>query len=204
LLNRHFGRAAYVVGAALILIPMFDAGTSVLPLRFAESRWRYGTIGLLSNSLLIPMAGVLVIYAIAFTHGHRRTLRALGALAALSSVLCVAAIVAIALTHGHRRTLRALGALAALSSVLCVAAIVMFALDSVQSQRDIRPELHVAYIVGSSTAAAKLLIGAIAFGFFALAGLKRLPGDTLKSPKRDQVLLGDLGARRGKHQNATV
>jgi len=173
LLNRYFGRAAYVVGAALILVPMFDAGTSVLPIRFAESRWRYGTVGLLSNSLLIPMAGVALVFAIA-------------------------------LTQGHRRTLRALGAIAAMSCVMCVAAIVTFALDALQSQSGIDPKFHFAYIVASSTAAAKLLIGAIAFGYFALAGLKRAPGEVAKLGKRDQVLVGDLGVQRGKPENAIV
>jgi len=172
LLNRYFERAAYVV-AALILIPMFDAGTSVLPLRFAESRWRYGTIGLLSNSLLIPLAGVLVVYAAA-------------------------------LAQGRSRTLRALGAIAALSAVLCMAAIVTFLLDAVQSQRDIRPELQLAYIVGSSTAAVKLFIGAMAFAYFALAGLKRAPGEARKSSKRERALISDLGGTPGTHQKAGV
>jgi hypothetical protein len=97
LLNRNLARAAYVVGFALILIPMFDAGTSVLPLRFGESRWRYGAIGLLSNSLLIPMAGVLVLFAVATTCTHRRTLRTLGGLAALSCASCVVGIIIFAL-----------------------------------------------------------------------------------------------------------
>ena len=172
-MNRHLSYALYVVGFALILIPMFDAGTSVLPLRLAESRWRYGTIGLLSNSLLIPMAGAAIVFAVA------------------SAV-------------GHRRTLRALGAVAALSSVLCFAAMVTFTLDALQSQGGVKPELHQAYIVASSTAFVKLLIGGVAFAFFALAGLKRAPSEVARPGKRDQVLVGALDQKREKKENAVV
>jgi hypothetical protein len=161
LLNRNLARAAYVVGFALILIPMFDAGTSVLPLRFAESRWRYGTLGLLSNSLLIPLAGVLVIFAVANAYGHRRMLRVLGAIAGISTLLCFAAMIT-------------------------------FSLDALQSQGGIAPAYHAAYLVASSTALVKLLIGGIAFAFFALAGLKRLVGESAKPGKRDQILVGNL------------
>ena len=173
MLNRHFARAAYVVGLALILIPMFDAGTSILPFRFGEARWRYGSVGLLSNSLLIPMAGVLIVFAVATTHNHRRALRALGAGAAVSSVLCVLAIF-------------------------------LFALDAVQSRAGLRPEMQTAFIVGSSTAAAKLLIGALAFGFFALAGLKRPAGETGRAMKRDQVLVAKPDSRREQKENAAT
>lgn len=172
MLNRHFARAAYVVGLALIFIPMFDAATSILPFRFGEARWRYGSVGLLSNSLLIPMAGVLIVFAVAIAHNHRRALRALGAIAAASSGLCILAIFT-------------------------------FALDALQSRVGLRPEMQTAFIVGSSTAAAKLLIGAIAFGFFALAGLKRPASETGKAMKRDQVLVGKLDSRREEKENAT-
>ena len=172
MLNRHLAKAIYVVGFALIVIPMFDAGTSILPLRFAESRWRYGSIGLLSNSLLIPMAGVAMVFAVANAYGHRKTLRVLGAIAATSSVLCMAAIV-------------------------------LFALDALQSQGGIQPEAHLAFIVASTTAGVKLLIGAVAFGFFGMAGLRRTPSESARVSKREQVLVGDLGQKR-KQVDATV
>ena len=166
-MNRHLGRALYVVGTALILIPMFDAGTSVLPLRFAQARWRYGTVGLLSNSLLIPLAGVAVVFAVAHVQGHRITQRVLSVIAAISAVLCVAATVS-------------------------------FALDALQSQGEIKPELHLAFIVGSTTAAVKLLIGAVAFTFFALSGLGRRSSDATRSSKHDKLFLGDLPKPAGK------
>jgi hypothetical protein len=172
-LNRYLARGAYVVAFALIVIPMFDAATSVLPLRFGESRWRYGTIGLLSNSLLIPMAGVLVAFAIANAYGHRKTLRTLGGISALSAVMCLAAIVT-------------------------------FALDALQSQSGIVPAAHQAYIVASSTAAIKLLLGAIAFTFFALAGLKRLPSGAGKGAPRDRILVTDANMKREKPAKASV
>jgi predicted membrane protein len=150
---------------------MFDAGTSVLPLRFAESRWRYGSIGLLSNSLLIPMAGALIVFAIANASNHVRTLRVLGVIAGLSCALCLAAIGT-------------------------------FTLDAIQSQRDINPALRLPYVVGTATAFVKLCIGAIAFGFFALAGFKR--SATGRPEKRDQVLVGKLEPTRPKSKAAPV
>jgi hypothetical protein len=172
LLNRHLARAAYVVGFALILIPMFDAGTSILPLRLGESRWRYGSIGLLSNSLLIPMAGALVVFAVANAFSHRRTLRVLGGIAAVSCLLCVVSILT-------------------------------FALDALQSQVGLRPEVQTAYVVGSATAGIKLLIGAVAFGFFALAGLKPVSGDS-SMPAKGRVLIGNLEPTRVKRESASA
>jgi hypothetical protein len=171
LLNRNLARAAYVVGFALILIPMFDAGTSVLPLRFAESKWRYGSIGLLSNSLLIPMAGVAIVFAVANAYGHLRTMKILGGIAAVSAVLCLIATGS-------------------------------FTLDALQSQREVRPDLHMAFLVAGGTAVVKLLLGGVAFAFFAAAGLKRLPGES-KSSRRDQRLVGELAPKR-KQVDATV
>jgi hypothetical protein len=161
LLNRHLARAAYVVGSALILIPLFDAATSILPFRFGEARWRYGSVGLLSNSLLIPMAGALIVFAVANASNHRRALRALGSIAAVSCALCVLAIFT-------------------------------FALDALQARAGLRPEMQTAYVIGSSMAVAKLVIGAIAFGYFALAGLKRTGGETGRPVTRDQVLVAKL------------
>ena len=75
---RRLAVPSYLVAAMLIAIPAFDAMMSVAPPHFGDPHWRYGAFGLLSNALMIPAAGVLIILVTASTLEHRATLRVLG------------------------------------------------------------------------------------------------------------------------------
>jgi hypothetical protein len=72
---------AYLVGFALALIPPLDAVMQVLPLRLGDPRWRFGTFGLLSNAMMIPLTGLLIIFVASTVFEHRRFQRILGILA---------------------------------------------------------------------------------------------------------------------------
>ena len=95
--SRQVTWPAYVVSIAMIALPLADVSTSLYPWRFYEPRWRFGAVGLISNSLLLPMAGLLVAYLTAVILDHRTTRRIIGggSLAALG--VCVAALVMFAL-----------------------------------------------------------------------------------------------------------
>ncbi len=123
----------------LIGIPAFDAAMSVAPFRFGDPHWRFGAAGLLSNAMMIPAAGVLILLTAATAFDHRRTLRTTGLLSWIVAVLAV-------LMLG------------------------LFALDAVQTRADARPGLWLSFRVAAITAAGKMIIGAIAFSAFGMAG----------------------------------
>jgi hypothetical protein len=90
-------RAAYAVALILILIPLFDAIALILPIRFGEVRWRYGTVGLLANATMIPVAGLLLAFFVANALDHRKVLRTLGVLAWIGVVGAALFLVSFAL-----------------------------------------------------------------------------------------------------------
>ena len=75
---RHLAPSAYLVAFLLFAIPFFDALMSVAPWHVTNTTWRFGSIGLLSNALMIPAAGALVAVVTAVTFEHPRVQRVLG------------------------------------------------------------------------------------------------------------------------------
>ena len=97
-----------------------------------------------------------------------------GAVGLLSNALMIPAAgaliaVATAVTQDHVRTQRVFRVLCWMGCALVALSIVLFALDALQTRAAIRPEMQLSYQVASITAAFKLILGAIAFGFFARA-----------------------------------
>jgi hypothetical protein len=76
--QRHLAPPTYLVAAALIVIPPFDALMQVLPLRIHDARWRFGFVGLSSNALMIPVVGLLIAFVGASYFEHRAVQRVLG------------------------------------------------------------------------------------------------------------------------------
>ncbi|HEX6560185.1 MAG TPA: hypothetical protein VF021_12000 [Longimicrobiales bacterium] len=94
---RHLALPAYLVAAALVFIPIFDASMSVWPWRPGVEQWRFGALGLLSNAFMIPAAGLLIVLATALLLGHWRTLRAFGFVCAAGALLTMLFLVLFAL-----------------------------------------------------------------------------------------------------------
>jgi hypothetical protein len=65
----------YFVAIILIVIPVFDAATSVWPFHIGNPQWRFAIVGLLSNALLLPMIGGLMAVTIAVSLDHERAQR---------------------------------------------------------------------------------------------------------------------------------
>jgi hypothetical protein len=137
--QRRLAVPSYLVAAMLIAIPAFDAMMSVAPPHFGDPHWRYGAFGLLSNALMIPAAGVLIVLVTAWTLEHRVTLRVVGVASWL-----VAAVALLGL--------------------------VLFALDALQTRAAVVPAMMLSFRVATVTAAAKMIIGVIAFAAFGRAG----------------------------------
>jgi len=106
-ISKRLAPATYLVGFALVCVPLADAFTSTLPSHVHDPRWRFGAVGLVSNAILFPALGALIAVSAAVAFDHRRVRRVLGVLAAVVAVLCVAALGTFVLdaiqTHGGVR-----------------------------------------------------------------------------------------------------
>jgi hypothetical protein len=91
-LNRPLIAAAYAVALLMILLPLIEVVLSVWPMRFGQTAWRFGTLGLLSQGATTPLVGLIVLVTTAFLLGHRKTLLFTGVFAALAALLLIVAI----------------------------------------------------------------------------------------------------------------
>lgn len=88
--HRQLATPTYLVAFALTFIPPFDALTQVFPFRLGEARWRFGAFGLVSNSLMFSLTGLVIALIAASVFEHRRVRRVIG-VAAVLGLLGVAA-----------------------------------------------------------------------------------------------------------------
>jgi hypothetical protein len=72
--NRPLLAAAYLVAALMIVMPMLEVGLSVWPVRAGQTSWRFGTVGLLSQAVMTPLLGILLLTGLALALGQRRLL----------------------------------------------------------------------------------------------------------------------------------
>lgn len=103
--NKSLGRAGYLVAFMLVVLPLFDATTSVWPLHLGDERWRFGAIGTLSNIMLVPVLGLLLGLAVAVLMDHRRIQRFLGWISALLAVAIAILAVLFILDYFQTRTI---------------------------------------------------------------------------------------------------
>ncbi len=75
----------YFVALLLVLTPVMDFATSVLPLRVSNIEWRFASVGLLSGFLLTPVLGIVLAILIAGWSGHEKFQRVI-AIVNLASV----------------------------------------------------------------------------------------------------------------------
>jgi chromate transport protein ChrA len=91
---RSFAWPAYIVGLTLILTPLADVALEVWPFRWGNAQWRFGAVGLLSNSSMVTAAGILIVLAVAIALEHYRLVDLIGWLSAVLAAL-VASILGI-------------------------------------------------------------------------------------------------------------
>jgi hypothetical protein len=78
-----------VFALTLVLGPVVDLVTTVLPARFGDVSWRYGFLGLGAGYLHTPILGVGLAMAVAAWQEDVAVLRGLGLLATVVAVLLV-------------------------------------------------------------------------------------------------------------------
>jgi hypothetical protein len=103
-LNRPLVAAAYLVAVLLVLVPLIEVTLSVWPLRFGQTAWRFGTLGLLSQAATTPMVGAVMLFALAFALGHRKTMMAGAVITAFISLALLVAVPAFALDAVQMRS----------------------------------------------------------------------------------------------------
>jgi hypothetical protein len=84
--NRRIVWPSYLIAFSLCVIPPIDALMQTMPMRFGDTRWRWGVFGLMSNAMMVPMIGLLIAFVVSSAFEHRRFQRVLGVLTALVAV----------------------------------------------------------------------------------------------------------------------
>jgi len=85
--------AGYPVAALLVAAPLMDWATSILPYRFAEETWRFGSYGLLGTALLAPLLGAWLLAVSGAILNHRRIQWAVVGGAGILAILLVPATI---------------------------------------------------------------------------------------------------------------
>jgi len=64
--------AGYPVAVLLVVAPLMDFATSILPYRLGEETWRFGSFGLLGTALLTPLLGAWLLAVAGAVLNHRK------------------------------------------------------------------------------------------------------------------------------------
>lgn len=103
--NRPLQTAGYLLALLLLVIPLYDAATSVWPPHLGDERWRFGAVGALSNLTLVPMLGIFLALCVATFADDRRVRRYIGWFSALLAVAIAAFSVLFILDYFQTRTI---------------------------------------------------------------------------------------------------
>ena len=87
---RKISGALYLISALLILLPIIDFVTSVVPYLPASTKWRFASSSLFAGFLLTPLLGVALAMLVAGLMHHRFVLRWIGILSFLAALLLLA------------------------------------------------------------------------------------------------------------------
>ena len=91
---RYLTGPAYGIAVLFVLLPIIDTLAQTWPLDLSNPAWRYGTIGLGANYLISALFGMLGLCVLAALGSHRRTLRALTIVNAVTALLLLIAALA--------------------------------------------------------------------------------------------------------------
>lgn len=102
--NRSLARAGYLLASLLVVLPLFDATMQAWPLHVSDERWRFQTLGAVSNLLLVPLLGLLLAATIASLAGDRRVKRVVGSICGILALVMVAFSVLFVMDYFQVRT----------------------------------------------------------------------------------------------------
>lgn len=90
--ERRAWSSVYLLAALLVLEPMGDLLSQVLPLQPSVLAWRFGFLGFFANNLLTPLLGATLAMVAAAYLGHGRALRVFSILSLVVAVVLVVAL----------------------------------------------------------------------------------------------------------------
>lgn len=99
--------AVYLFGLVLVVSPLVDLATTVLPARPGDFTWRYGALGLAAGYLQTPLLGLVLLLAVAYWQERPWVLRVAGAAACVASLALGLVMVVFALDVLQMRGMRA-------------------------------------------------------------------------------------------------
>jgi hypothetical protein len=82
----------YLTGLVIIGFPALEFFLTILPLSPSILSWRFGAMGLLARSILIPLLGLALIYGTAVVLNHVWMLRVVAIVALVGAVLLLPAM----------------------------------------------------------------------------------------------------------------
>src|SRR6185436_12992045 len=150
-----------LVALALMVIPPFDALMQVLPLKPGDARWRFGTIGLMSNALMIPIVGLLIVFVGAALFEHRKLQRILGFASLILAVFILVALglfvldalqVKSSVTPAAQLAFKVASGTAMMKALLGIATLGAFGFAALRAPKTVQP-------VVKTTRGADLIIG---------------------------------------------
>ncbi len=178
---KAFAWPVYFLGFLLIVTPMGDFLTNVMPMRPGSAEWRYGSVGLFAGFLLTPTLGVLILLFAAIVLEHRMVVKILSVLNLLVAILFLILI-----------------ALFALDVVQVRASIPEDAVAEVRSR----------FHIGAAKAVLKYLSMVVAFGWLGWVGFRnsKLSSQRKEAIRREQesspLLVGTVDDRHSTAASA--
>ncbi len=94
---RKISGAIYMVAVLLVLVPLVDFATSVVPYLPGSAKWRFASVSLFSVFLLTPLLGFAMIMWVASVMQHRRVIKLLAVLSVLGALALMGACGVLAL-----------------------------------------------------------------------------------------------------------
>ena len=89
---RQLAPGAYLVAAVLFFFPLVDSSFSLSPWNVGSAQWRFGAVGLMSNTLMIVALGALIAVATSVLAGQDRPRRIIGLLCWVLAIVLLVAI----------------------------------------------------------------------------------------------------------------
>ncbi len=89
---KHLTTPLLLFAVLLIVVPAMELADAVWPVGLGNAEWRFGAVGLLSNTLLEPLLGSAIIIVVATLSDKRRILVNMSVINGLAALLLFVAI----------------------------------------------------------------------------------------------------------------
>jgi hypothetical protein len=144
--SRPWLAGLYPLALVLVVVPLMDAVTRTLPVRPDDAGWRFGSLGLVLNSLVTPILGLALAAGVSLFLEQRATLRTWSVMAWVGAAFTLILLALFVLdflelrgtvTVGARGGFDALGVKTAVSAGLGLCALIGLAAGSGRAARQL-------------------------------------------------------------------